>query len=101
MTISQLPKCEGGAINLSNLCIQWDKLSSSKIEYYEICAYEGLCNIVLLDGVKCTYANCHDHSHTADMETFYDDIINVLSKSGGQIIKQVLGNRLGVIYDVV
>ena len=82
VTLSELPECELNTINKSNLHVQWDKLSSNKIAYHESCTYDGLCNVVLLDGVKCINANFQNHSHTADIDTFYDEVTNVLSKSG-------------------
>ena len=61
--------------------------------YSEINFPPARLNIVFFGGVKCSNANCQNHSHTADLETFYDEVIDVLSKSVGKIIKQVPGKR--------
>ena len=69
-----------------NATRHWDKLSDIAVRHYERQTERGFNNLNIPDGMKCSDSNCQNHSHINDIDSFYDDIFNVLMECSESLV---------------
>ena len=63
-----------------NSTLHWDKLSDIDVRLYKRQTERGFNNLNIPDGMKYSDHNCQNPSHINDIDSFYDDIFNVLTE---------------------